>query len=47
MTMRDILQTIFAALILALGALWAFIVIGAYVRILFTGASYLWHWIFN
>lgn len=47
MMMRDILQTIFAALILALGALWAFIIFGAYVRALFDGASYLWHWVVN
>lgn len=47
MTMRNVLETIAAAAILALGALWAFIVIGAYVRILFTGADYLWHWLFH
>lgn len=45
--MRNILETIAAAAILALGALWAFIVLYAYVHLLFTGASYLWRWLFH
>ena len=47
MTMRNFLECLFAALILVLSALWAFIIFGAYVRALFDGASYLWHWMFN
>ena len=47
MTMRDIMQCLFAALILALGALWAFIVFYAYAHLLFTGAAYVWHWLFH
>ena len=47
MTMRNFFECLFAALILALGALWAFIVIGAYVRVLVSGAEYVWHWLFH
>ena len=47
MTMRNIFDCIFAALILALGALWAFIIFGMYVQTLFNGVSYLWHWLFR
>lgn len=47
MTMRNFFECMCAALILALGALWAFIVFYAYVHLLWSGASWLWHWMFN
>ena len=45
--LRGFMQGLTAGGIMALGALWAFIVIYAYVHLLWSGASYLYHWMFN
>ena len=45
--MRNFLECLFAALIPAFGALWAFIMLYAYVHLMWSGASYLWRWLFN